>query len=88
MVRIILEIFFIEIIIKRKWKDTTGVKLSLLDFTTLVRENSFFIRYRPDNELLTKIFQIIDTNRDNWITLTEYMNFIRQYLGRGLTIID
>lgn len=54
----------------------------------MVRDNTFFLRFRPDNELLTKVFQIIDTNRDGWITLLEYMNFIRQYLGRGLTITD
>jgi len=49
-----------------------------------VRDNTFFLRFRPENDLLTSVFQIIDTNRDGWITLIEYINFIRQYLGRGL----
>lgn len=46
------------------------------------------MRFRPENDLLTSVFQIIDTNRDGYITLIEYINFIRQYLGRGLAIID
>lgn len=89
LVAIILEVFFIEIVIKRKYKeDTSGLRFSLQNFIDLIRDNTFFLRFRPDNDLLTKVFQIIDTNRDNWITLVEYMNFIRQYLGRGLIIVD
>ena len=86
---IILEVFFIEIVIKRKYKEeTSGLRFSLQNFIDLVRDNTFFLRFRPENDLLAKVFQIIDTNRDNWITLVEYMNFIRQYLGRGLIIVD
>ena len=70
LVAIILEVFFIEIVIKRKYKeDTTSLRFSLQNFIDLIRENTFFIRFRPENDLLTKVFQIIDTNRDNWITL-------------------
>ncbi len=84
-----MEVFFIEIVIKRKYKeDTSGLRFSLQNFIDIVRDNTFFLRFRPENDLLTKVFQIIDTNRDNWITLIEYMNFIRQYLGRGLTVVD
>ncbi len=89
LVAIILEVFFIEIVIKRKYKEeTSGLRFSLQNFIDLIRDNTFFLRFRPENDLLTKVFQIIDTNRDNWITLVEYMNFIRQYLGRGLIIVD
>lgn len=84
-----MEVFFIEIVIKRKYKeDTQGLRFSLQQFISLIRDNTFFLRFRPENDLLTQVFQIIDTNRDGWITLLEYMNFIRQYLGRGLTIVD
>lgn len=89
LVAIILEVFFIEIVIKRKYKeDTVGLRFSLQQFITLIRDNTFFLRFRPDQELCTKVFQIIDTNRDGWITLIEYINFIRQYLGRGLNVVD
>lgn len=64
------------------------MRFSLLQFISLIRDNTFFLRFRPEEDLLTKVFQIIDTNRDGYITLLEYMNFIRQYLGSGLTIID
>lgn len=89
IVAIILEMFFVEIVIKRKYKgETQGVRISLQQFIALVFENCFFLRFKPQQELLTQVFQIIDTNRDNYISLTEYMDFIRKYLGRGLAIID
>lgn len=70
LVAIILEIFFIEIIIQRKYKnDTKGLRFSVQQFVTLIRDNTFFLRFRPENDLLVQIFQLIDTNKDGYITL-------------------
>lgn len=77
--------------IKRKYKDkedTHGLRFSLQQFISIVRDNTFFLRFKPENDLLTQVFQIIDTNRDGYITLIEYMNFIRKYLGRGVIAIE
>lgn len=34
------------------------------------------------------IFEILDRDKDGFITFEEYINFIRKYLGRGLQIVD
>jgi hypothetical protein len=70
LVAIILEIFFIETIIQRKFgSETQNLRFSLQQFIAFVRDNTFFLRFRPENDLLTQVFQIIDTNRDGYITL-------------------
>ncbi len=63
-------------------------RINLQEFTTLVYDACFFVKERPPKEDLKAIFTILDTNRDGYISLTEYMNFIRKYLGKGLQIVD
>lgn len=49
LVAIILEVFFVEIVIKRKYKDdTAGLRFSLQQFVSLIRDNTFFLRFRPE----------------------------------------
>jgi Ca2+-binding EF-hand superfamily protein len=73
MIAIILEIYFIEILFKRRYRDQNSevwkTKLISLDeFILLVTEACFFIRVKPPTEDLKEIFIILDTNKDGFIS--------------------
>ena len=91
LVRILLEIYFVEIILKRKYKDLQSDqsktrKISLNEFIELVLFACFFLRVKPSREDLTEIFRSLDTDKDGYITFAEYIDFIRKYLGLGIQI--
>jgi len=39
---------------------------------------------KPSREDLTEIFNMLDTDKDGYITFSEYIDFIRKYLGLGI----
>lgn len=89
LVKILLEIYFVEILLKRKYKDLQADqwktrKISLREFIELVLYACFFLRVKPTEADLTEIFRFLDTDNDGYITFAEYVNFIRKYLGLGI----
>ena len=46
----------------------------------------FFLRKKPYQEDLLTIYGLIDTNNDGWVDFSEYVDFIRKYLGFGLVV--
>lgn len=78
---------------KRKYigKDSsfwTERKISIREFIDFMYENCFFVKVRPTKSDLLGIFEILDTDKDGFISFEQYINFIRHYLGRGLQVID
>lgn len=55
--------------------------LSLEDFILVFRVAFAFLKYNFKTEDLTSIFRFIDTDRDGFISYSEYFTFIRNYLG-------
>lgn len=51
-------------------------------------ESCFFVKVRPTKSDLLAIFEILDTDKDGFISFEQYINFIRHYLGRRLQVID
>lgn len=89
LVRILLEIYFIEIILKRRYKDVDSNewktrKINLAEFIELVLFACSFLKSKPSQQDLTEIFALLDTDKDGYITFAEYADFIRKYLGLGL----
>lgn len=89
LVRILLEIYFIEIILKRRYKDVQAEewknrRISLSEFIELVLFACSFLKSKPSREDLTEIFKLLDTDADGYITFAEYCDFIKKYLGLGL----
>jgi Ca2+-binding EF-hand superfamily protein len=88
-----LEVYFVEILFKRKYSGKessfwTEKKISIREFIDFMYESCFFVKVRPSKSDLLSIFEILDTDKDGFISFEEYINFIRHYLGRGLQIID
>ena len=48
----------------------------------------YFVNLKPFKEDLEAIFAELDTDKDGFITIQEYIDFIRKYLGRGLNMIE
>ena len=44
------------------------------------------MRKKPYHEDLLAIYSLIDTNNDGWVDFSEYVDFIRKYLGFGIQI--
>lgn len=89
LVRILLEIYFVEITLKRRYKDLEADqwktrRISLAEFIELVLYATFFLRVKPTNEDLTEIFKLLDTDSDGFISFAQYIDFIKKYLGLGL----
>jgi len=42
------------------------------------------LRVKPTREDLTEIFKLLDTDSDGYITFSQYVDFIRKYLGLGI----
>lgn len=89
LVKILLEIYFVEIILKRQYKDVQSdqwktKRISLAQFIDLVLYACFFLRVKPTKEDLTEIFNFLDTDKDGFITFSQYVDFIRKYLGLGI----
>lgn len=89
LVKILLEIYFVEILLKRKYKDLQADqwktrKINLKEFIELVLYACFFLRVKPTEADLTEIFNLLDTDKDGYITFSEYVDFIRKYLGLGI----
>lgn len=55
--------------------------LSLSDFILVMKFAFAFLNYDFKQDDLTRIFQFIDTDRDGYISYSEYFTFIRNYLG-------
>lgn len=55
--------------------------LSLNDFILVIRTAFAFLNYEFKTDDLTRLFQFIDTDRDGFISYSEYFGFIRNYLG-------
>jgi Ca2+-binding EF-hand superfamily protein len=73
LVAILLQVYFVEILIKRRYKNRNAVewktrKISLEEFILLMTNGCFFIKLLPQRADLVIIFNIIDTNRDGFIT--------------------
>lgn len=45
-------------------------------------DGCFFITIKPYLEDLKSIFEALDTDKDGFITLSQYIDFIRKYLGK------
>ena len=89
LIAILLEAYFIEIVLKRKYKDLStnewkSKRINLEEFINLVNYACFFLRKKPLRDDLVNIFNMIDTDRDGWITFMQYIDFIRKYLGLGI----
>lgn len=90
---IILDIYFIHILLMRRytefgkagWKE---IKINCEQFMNLVNGACYFITIKPFEEDLKAIFLDLDTDKDGFITLWEYVLFIRKYIGRDLSIED
>jgi Ca2+-binding EF-hand superfamily protein len=91
-IAIALEIYFIEILFNRKYQQNPqlqkNTQISIREFIDLLFDNLFFIKVRPSKQDLLTIFEILDTDKDGFISFQQYINFIREYLGRGLEIVD
>ncbi len=48
----------------------------------------FFLRLKPLRSDLCNIFQILDTDKDGYITFSDYFDFIRKYLCNGYELPD
>lgn len=89
LLSIILSIYFIEIVLKRRYQEKNNEvwnsrRISLQEFLLLISEESFFIRTKPPKADLILIFETLDTDKDGFITFEQYINFIKQYLGKGI----
>lgn len=89
LVRILLEVYFTYVWLKRKFSDFgTGEwkvrKISLAEFIELFALACHFLRKRHSKEDLTEIFGILDTDKDGYITFSQFVDFIKKYLGLGL----
>jgi Ca2+-binding EF-hand superfamily protein len=91
-IAIALEIYFIEILFNRKYQQNPqlqkNTQISIREFINLLFENLFFIKVRPSKQDLLTIFEILDNDKDGFISFQQYIKFIREYLGRGLEIVD
>ena len=84
-----LEIYFGQFILQRRYKDFSAQqwksrRISLEEFIELVLFACFFLKYKPSKEDLTEIFITLDTDKDGYISFSEYLAFIIKYLGIGL----
>jgi Ca2+-binding EF-hand superfamily protein len=89
LVKILLEVYLVEIILKRRYKDLQSDqwktrRISLQEFIELVLYACFFLKVKPTKEDLTEIFKILDTDNDGYLTFAQYIDFIRKYLGLGI----
>jgi Ca2+-binding EF-hand superfamily protein len=76
--------------LKRKYKDVNADqwktrKINLKEFIDLFNLATGYLRVKPTEVDLTEVFKILDTDIDGFITFKEYVDFIRKYLGMGLT---
>jgi Ca2+-binding EF-hand superfamily protein len=93
LVAILLQVYFVEILIKRRYQTNQTVewktrRISREEFILLITEGCFFIRLIPQRADLVIIFNMIDENKDGYISFQEYFNFIRKYLGNGYELPD
>jgi Ca2+-binding EF-hand superfamily protein len=84
-----LTIYFIEIVFHRRYNSKDNAawkskKISLDEFISLINDACYFITYKPPRDTLIFIFRELDTDRDGFITFTQYADFIRKYLGNGI----
>lgn len=91
LVRILLEIYFVQIILKRRYKDLKADqwksrRISLEEFIELVTYACFFLKHKATRVDLTEIFRFLDTDNDGFITFAQYVDFIRKYLGMGIQV--
>lgn len=68
--------------------DQNNRRISIREFIDLLYDNLSFIKIRPSKQDLLTIFEILDTDKDGFISFEQYITFIRKYLGRGLEIVD
>lgn len=93
LVAILLQVYFVEILIKRRYQTNQTVewktrRISREEFILLITEGCFFIRLIPQRADLAIIFNMIDENKDGYISFQEYFNFVRKYLGNGYELPD
>ena len=84
LVSILLETYFIQYVLIKKYHDQTANKINQQQFVALVTDSCFYLRKKPFEQDLIYIFSILDTDHDGWISFKEYVDFIKKYLGMGL----
>lgn len=89
LIALILSIYFIEIVLKRKGikgSKVNDLKISFDEFASIFGEHCFFIKIKVELKDLQYIFSELDTDKDGFITFKQYSDFIRKYLGNGLDL--
>lgn len=90
---IILDIYFVNIWLMRRYDDFGKAgwkerKINCQEFIILITDACSFVTIRPFEEDLKAIFADLDTDKDGYITIRQYIEFIRKHIGRGLGIED
>ena len=93
LVKILLQIYLVEISIKRKYTTISPSewklkKINVNEFIELIESGCFFLKFKPLRADLTIIFKILDTDKDGFITFSQYFDFIRKYLCEGYELPD
>lgn len=93
LVRIFLYLFFAEIVLlrmHRKGEIKRGKErmISLEEFLEVFRQGTKWMKKQIPRELLVLIFEIIDTNKDGFITYLEFVNFIKKHFSNQKTEWD
>ena len=93
MARILLEVYFAELILIRlhrakKFARCDENLIGLEDFLLIIDIATAWLKTKHDKGLLETVFKIIDTNGDGFISYKEFMAFIRKYFGGRISIED
>lgn len=63
-------------------------KINLEEFIMLFVNGCFFMRLKPLRSDMSIIFNMLDTDKDGYITFADYFSFIRKFLCGGFELPD
>lgn len=86
LVRILLEIYFLDLILNAQYRDSKTFKwsidkINLQQFQDLISRSTVYMTIKHYAVDIDGIFNALDTNHDGFISFEEYMEFIKKYLG-------